>query len=326
MKIAVLDDYQDAFRHLGCYPRLAAHEVTCFRDSVKDPAALADRLMGFDAVLLTQQRTPLTAETAGRLEGLRFVSQTGHNFAHLDMAALSARGVVVSAGGGGGPAATAELAWGLILASLRNIPAEVARLRGGEWQGSVGTGLSGGVLGVYAYGKIGSIVARVGQAFGMRVMCWGREGSTGRAREDGYEVAASREAFFAEADVLSLHIPLGPQTRGIVAAGDLARMQPSALLVNTSRAQIVAPDALAEALRRGRPGRAAVDVFEEEPVLGAEHPLLHLPNALCTPHLGYVEAGAYDRIFGVAVDQLLAFAAGAPINVLNPEAVGRRGG
>ena len=323
MKIAVLDDYQDSFRHLACYGRLGGHAVTCFADSVKEPAALAARLDGFDAAVLCQQRTPLPRAAAERLRTLRFVSQTGHNTAHLDIEALTERGVLVSAGGAGGPAATAELCWGLILSALRNIPDEVRRLREGQWQGSVGTGVSGKVLGVYAYGRIGAMVARVGRAFGMRVVCWGREGSTAKARADGYEVAASREAFFAGADVLSLHIPLKPETRGIVSAEDLARMKPTALLVNTSRAPLIAPGVLAAALTRGRPGRAAVDVYEDEPVLGADHPLLRLPNALCTPHLGYVEQGAYEAIFGAAVDQLLAYAAGAPINLLNPDALRR---
>jgi D-3-phosphoglycerate dehydrogenase len=323
MKVAIIDDYQDAFRKLRCAARLEGHELMLFHDPAPSPAALAERLQGAEALVLTQQRTPLPREVVEKLPALRLVSQTGRNLAHLDLAACTERGVLVCAGGAGGPAATAELAWGLILAALRNIPQEVRRLREGQWQGSVGTGLAGRTLGVYAYGRIGSIVAGVGRAFGMRVLCWGREGSLARAREAGFEAAPSREAFFAESDVLSLHIALNPETRGIVTAADLARMKPRALLVNTSRAQIIAPGALVEALRQGRPGRAAVDVFEEEPVLGATHPLLALDNALCTPHLGYVEEEVYESLYGTAVDQILAFAAGAPINALNPEVLAR---
>lgn len=320
MRIAVLDDYAGAFRTAPSFARLAGHEVTVFADTVKDPAALAERLRNFDALVLTQQRSPLPAAVVEALPELRFVSQTGRNTGHLAIEACTSRGVLVSAGGAGGPEATGELAWALILASLRHIPEEERRLRDGQWQGSVGTGLKGKVLGIYAYGRIGAMVARVGAAFGMRVVCWGREGSTERACTAGYEVAGSREAFFAMADVLSLHIALNDATRGIVGPADLALMKPSALLVNTSRAQIIAPGALLDALQQGRPGFAAVDVFEDEPVLGAAHPLIGLPNVLCTPHLGYAERGVYDALYDTAVDQLLAFAAGAPVNLVNPGA------
>ena len=324
MRIVVLDDYQDAFRTLSCFPRLAGHEVRVFHDTVKEPAALAARLEHADAALLIQQRSALPRAVVERLPGLRLVSQTGRNVGHIDLDACTERGVVVSAGGAGSPSATAELAWGLILAALRHIPQEAERLKSGLWLGSLGTGVAEKTLGVYAYGRIGSLVAAVGRAFGMRVVCFGRAGSTARAREAGFAVAESREAFFAQADVLSLHLPLNAETHGLVTADDLARMKSTALLINTSRAQIIAPGALAAALDRGRPGFAAVDVYEDEPVLGANHPLIGKPNALCTPHLGYVERGTYEALFGVAVDQILAFAAGQPINVVNPAAlVGR---
>ena len=323
MRIAVLDDYADAFRAASAFARLGDHEVTVFRDTVKDPDTLVARLADMDAVVLTQQRSPFPAAVVERLPRLRFVSQTGRNTGHVAIEACTARGVLVSAGGAGGPDATAELAWALILASLRHIPEEVQRLREGHWQGSVGTGLKGKVLGIYAYGRIGSIVARVGRAFGMRVVCWGREGSLERARRDGHEVAAGRGDFFGEADVLSLHIALNDATRGLVTAADLALMKPSALLVNTSRAQIMEAGALAAALRQGRPGFAAVDVYEEEPVLGAAHPLIGMPNALCTPHLGYAERGVYEALYETAVDQILAFAAGTPVNMVNPAALTR---
>jgi len=321
MKIAVIDDYQDAFRKLDCYARLKGHEVMVFHDTEKDPAKLAERIKDAEALLLTQQRSPFTRALAERLPKLKLISQTGRNSGHIDVAACTERGIAVAAAGTGNPNPTAELTWGIILSSLRSIPQEVQRMKDGKWQGSVGTGLSGKTLGVYAYGKIGSIVARVGKAFGMRVVCWGREGSTARAREAGFEVAASRDAFFAEADVISLHLPLHAETRGIVKGQDLARMKPSALIVNTSRAPIIEGGALVEALKKGRPGRAAVDVYEEEPVLGASHPLLKMDNVICTPHLGYVEQATYESYFGQAIDNILAYAAGKPANVLNPEAL-----
>lgn len=230
------------------------------------------------------------------------------------------RGIVVSVGGIAGRSNdTAELTWALILASLRHLPFEVEQLKQGKWQTSLGTSLYGRTLGVYALGKIGSVVATVGSAFGMRVVCWGREGSLGRAREAGYEVAPSREAFFETADLLSLHLPLNAETRGLITAADLARMKPEALLVNTSRAGIIADGALVEALNRGRPGFAAVDVFEEEPVLGAGHPLLGMANAICTPHLGYVTRDRYESFYEATIEHVLAFAAGKPIHVANPE-------
>jgi D-3-phosphoglycerate dehydrogenase len=319
MKIAVIDDYQDSFRKLDCAAKLKGHELMVYHDTEKDPAKLADRLKDAEALILTQQRTPFTHALAERLPKLKLISQTGRNTGHVDIAACTEKGIAVAAAGLGNPNPTAELTWGIILAELRSIPQEVSRLKEGKWQGSVGTGVSGKTIGVYAYGKIGSIVARVGKAFGMRVVCWGREGSTARAREAGFEVAASREAFFAEADVLTIHLPLNAETRGIVKAGDLARMKPTALIVNTSRAPIIETGALLEALKKGRPGRAAVDVYEEEPVLGASHPLLKLPNVTCTPHLGYVEKSTYESYFGQAIENILEFAAGNTRNVVNPE-------
>jgi D-3-phosphoglycerate dehydrogenase len=321
MKIAVLDDYQDAFRKLAVASRLEGHEVVTFREPARDFADQASRLRPFDALLLTQQRTPLPGSLAEQLPNLKFVSQTGGNTAHIDVAALTRQGVVVSAGGaGGGPTPTVELTWALILAAQRQIPQEVEALKAGLWQTSVGTGLSGRTLGIYALGRIGGLVAKVGQAFGMNVLCWGREGSLANAKSAGYAVAASREAFFSTADVVSLHLTLNKETRGIVTAADLAVMKPDALLVNTSRAPIIAAGALVAALQQGRPGRAAVDVYEEEPVLGATHPLIGMSNVICTPHLGYVEHANYEAIFGAAVDQILAFAAGKPINIVQPPA------
>jgi D-3-phosphoglycerate dehydrogenase len=321
MKIAVIDDYQDAFRRLSSFPRLKAHEVTVYDDTEKDPARLAERLKDADAVVLTQQRSAFPRAVIEKLPKLKLISQTGRNANHIDIEACTERGIVISAAGAGLPNPTAELTWGLILAAQRHIPEEVQRLKSGKWQKTLGIGLTGKTLGVYAYGRIGSLVARVGKAFGMRVVCLGREGSTAKAKADGYEVAASREAFFSECDVVSLHLPLNKDTRGIVKAADLARMKPTALIVNTSRAGLIEPGALVAALKSGRPGRAAIDVYEEEPVLGASHPLLAMDNVVCTPHLGYVEENTYEVYYGAAIDNLVAYAQGKPANVLNPEAL-----
>ena len=327
MKIAVIHDYADVFRNTRAYSRLQEHEVIIHTEAYTDPARVIEQAAGCDALLLTQQRVPLSRQIIERLPGLRFISQTGRNTNHLDVPACTQHGIVVSAGGGGGGgnpySTTAELTWGLILASLRHLPYEVERLKQGHWHSTVGTRLFGRTLGVYAFGHIGAAVARVGKAFGMHVVCWGREGSTARARAEGFEIAASRAAFFESTDVLSLHLPGNQETRGLITADDLARMQPTALLVNTSRAPIIADGVLVAALQQGRPGFAAVDVYETEPVVGAQHPLLHMPNVLCTPHLGYAERGSYEALYTLAVDQLLAFAAGQPINVANPEAVGK---
>ena len=319
MKIAIIDDYQDAFRKLECTKKLAGHELIAFTDTEKDPTKLAARIADADVLVLTQQRSKLPRAVIEKLPKLKLVSQTGRNANHIDMVACTEKGIVVSAGGGGNPTPTAELAWALILASQRRIPQEVRRLQDGQWQGSVGIGLAGKTLGIYAYGRIGSLVAPVGKAFGMRVVCWGRDASLAKARAAGYEVAASREAFFAESDVISLHLPLNDGTRGIVTAEDLGRMKTTALIVNTSRAPIIARDALVAALKAGRPGRAAIDVYEEEPVLNASHPLIGMDNVVCTPHLGYVEEKTYEAYYGTAVEQILAFIAGKPINVANPD-------
>lgn len=319
MKIAIIDDYQDAFRRLDCAKKLAGHELVAFTDTEKDPAKLAARLQDADAVVLTQQRSKMPRAVLEKLPKLKLISQTGRNANHIDLAACTEKGIVVSAGGAGNPNPTAELAWGLILAALRRIPQEAQRLKSGQWQGSVGSGLSGRTLGIYAYGRIGSLVAQVGKAFGMRVWCWGRDGSTAKAKAAGYEVAPSREAFFAESDVISLHLPLNDGTRGIVTAEDLARMKTTALIVNTSRAPIIAKDALVNALKAGRPGRAAIDVYEDEPVMNAAHPLIGMDNVVCTPHLGYVEERTYEAYYGAAVEQILAYVSGQPINVANPE-------
>jgi D-3-phosphoglycerate dehydrogenase len=319
MKIAVLDDYQNAFKTLNCYAGLKGHEVVAFNDTETDPARLAERLKDAEVVVLTQQRSSFPRAVIERLPNLKMISQTGAGTAHIDVAACTERGIVVAAGGGGRSNATAELTWALILSALRHIPYEVKQLREGRWQSTLGVEVKDKTLGIYAYGKIGSIVAGVGKAFGARVVCWGREGSTKRAREAGFAVAPSRAAFFAEADILSIHLPLNKETRGIVTSDDLARMKPTALLVNPSRSGLIADGALEAALKSGRPGFAAVDVYGKEPIIGAAHPLLQMDNATCTPHLGYVTQEAYEQYYGVVVDQIVAFAAGKPINVANPQ-------
>lgn len=324
MKIAILDDWQDTVRTLACFDKVAGHDVTIWRDHTKDVDVLADRLQDAEALALIRERTPIRAPLLERLDRLRLISQVGV-YPHIDVDACTRRGVILSAAAGGGPSyATAELTWGLVIAALRRIPQEMAALRAGRWQAHpIGTGLRGKTLGIYGYGRIGAVVAGYGRAFGMRVVVWGRETTREKARADGHAVAASRAAFFAEADVLSLHVRLVEATRGLVTAADLARMKPTALLVNTSRAGLIAPGALEAALRAGRPGMAAVDVFEEEPIAGA-HPLLALDNVVCTPHLGYVERDGLEAQFSRIFDQILAYAAGAPVNVVNPEALARR--
>ena len=311
MKIAILDDYQDACRSLRAWDKLAGHEVTVFRDTLKDTDALVERLAGFEALVLIRERTRLPAQVLERLPGLRALSQTGKAGPHIDLVACKRLGITVLEGSGS-PYATAELTWGLVIAAMRQIPQEIDNLKRGGWQQSVGLGLHGRTLGVYGLGRIGAVVAGYGKAFGMQVQVWGREGSLERAQAAGLQAASSRDAFFADCDVVCLHVRLTPETRGLVSRKDLSRMRPEAVFVNTSRAELVEPGALAAALADGRPGFAAVDVYEEEPVRGAAHPLLAMANAICTPHLGYVERDGYELYFGAAFDNLAAFAAAKP--------------
>jgi D-3-phosphoglycerate dehydrogenase / 2-oxoglutarate reductase len=318
MKIVIPDDYQDAVRSLDCVKKLAGHDVTIYRDIVKDTDTLAERFQDAQALVLIRERTAITEPLLSLLPNLKLISQTGRGIPHIDMAACTRHGVVVATGGGS-PYATAELTWGLILAAMRHIPQEVAGMKAGRWQTTLGLGLRGRILGIFGYGKIGSEVAGYGRAFGMRVLIWGREGSLSRARADGFETASTKAAIFDASDVLSLHLKLSDETRGIVTSADLAKMKPTAILVNTSRAGLIEVGALVAALRAGRPGYAAVDVYESEPV--TDHPLLHMDNAICTPHIGYVEKDTYEDFFGTAFENVLAFAAGQPINVVNPEAL-----
>jgi D-3-phosphoglycerate dehydrogenase len=318
MKVAVLDDWFDTLRTLPCFERLAVHEVTVFTDHVQDTDSLARRLQGFDALVLIRERTEIRAPLLERLPDLRLISQRSV-YPHIDVDACTRLGITVCSNlHAGSPSyATAELTWALVLAAMRQIPQQAASCKAGEWQAGVGHSLIGKTLGLYGYGRIAKIVAGYGAAFGMHVLVWARPESLEQARADGLEAAPSREDFFPDCDVLSLHLRLVPATRGIVKQADLERMKPSALLVNTSRAGVIEPGALVAALRNGRPGMAALDVFEEEPLRDASHPLLNMDNVLCTPHIGYVTHEEWDLQFTDVFDQINAFAAGEPINVVN---------
>ncbi len=325
MKISILDDYFDTLRTLDCYAKLAGHDVTVWNDHVQDADELAGRLKDAEAIVLIRERTKIQAPLLERLPRLRLISQRSV-YPHIDVDACTRHGVIVSSyQHPGTPSyATAELAWGLILAAMRRIPQQVAALKAGTWQTGVFSTVRDKTLGVWSYGRIGATVAGYGRAFGMKVQAWGREGSRERARADGYAVARSKEAFLEECDVISLHMRLVDATRGIVTRADLARMKPTALLVNTSRAGLVEPGALVEALKAGRPGLAAVDVYEQEPIRDGSHPLLAMDNVVCTPHVGYVTREEYETQFADVFDQIVAYAKGAPINVVNPEVLKRR--
>jgi D-3-phosphoglycerate dehydrogenase / 2-oxoglutarate reductase len=318
MKISILDDYHDTIRTLPCFRKLDGHDVTIWNDHVQDLDPLGARLKDTEALVLIRERTEIRAALLDRLDRLKLISQRSV-YPHIDIAACTRRGVIVSSSmHPGTPSyATTELTWGLILAAMRRIPQQMASLQAGHWQMGVFSTLRDKTLGIYGYGRIGSVVAGYGKAFGMKVLVWAREASLAAARADGYEVAHSKEQFFEHGDIISLHMRLVPATRGIVTASDLGRMKPSALLVNTSRAPLIEPGALVRALKAGRPGMAAVDVYEKEPT--ADDPLLALENVVCTPHIGYVTREEYELQFGEIFDQITAFCAGQPINVVNPE-------
>ena len=319
MKITIIDDYFDTVRTLPCFQKLAGHEVTVWNDHVQDIDALAARLRDAEALVLIRERTQIRKPLLERLDALRLISQRSV-YPHIDIEACTRRGVIVSSNmHAGSPCyAAAELTWGLIIAAMRHIPQQMVALRAGNWQIGVGNSLRGKTLGIYGYGRIGSTVAGYGRAFGMQVLVWAREASLERAQRDGYEVARSNREFFESADVISLHMRLVKETRGIVTRNDLAFMKPTALLVNTSRAPLIEPGALVESLRAGRPGMAAVDVYEEEPLRDPDHPLLKMENVVCTPHIGYVTRDEYDLQFSDIFDQITAYAAGNPISVVNP--------
>ena len=324
MNVTILDDYFDTLRNLPCFQKLTGHHVTIWNDHVQDDDVLANRLADTEALVLIRERTEIRAPLIERLPHLRLISQRSV-YPHIDIDACTQRGVVVSSNlHADTPSyATAELTWGLVLAAARRIPQQMSALQSGRWQIGVGDSLRGKTLGIHGYGRIGRTVAGYGAAFGMRVLVWAREAARARARADGYDAASSQEAFYAAADVVSLHIRLVADTRGIVRRTDLERMKPSALLVNTSRAGLIEPGALVEALRTGRPGLAAVDVFDREPVPDRDAPLLSMDNVVCTPHIGYVTRDEYEQQFADVFDQIVAYAAGTPINVVNPAVLAR---
>ncbi|RZL55389.1 MAG: D-2-hydroxyacid dehydrogenase family protein [Variovorax sp.] len=331
MNIVILDDYQDAVRRLRCASRLDAYTAKVYTNTVKGVGQLSVRLKDADAIVLIRERTQISRQLIEKLPRLRLISQTGRVAGHIDVAACSEHGVAV-AEGSGSPLAPAELTWALIMAAMRRLPQYISNLKHGAWQQSglksasmppnfgLGSVLKGKTLGIWGYGRIGKLVARYGQAFGMQVVIWGRDQSREQARSDGFQVAPSREAFFQASDVVTVHLRLNEETRGIVTLEDLSRMKPTALFVNTSRAELVEPDALLAALNRGRPGMAAIDVFESEPPLQG-HALLRLENCICTPHIGYVEQESYESYFGQAFDNVVNFIRGNPTNIVNPGAL-----
>ncbi len=331
MNIVILDDYQDAVRKLPCASKLEPYPAKVYTNTVKGLGQLSVRLRDAEVIVLIRERTQITRQLVEKLPRLKMISQTGRIGSHVDVVACTERGIAV-AEGVGSPVAPAELTWALIMAAARRLPQYVGNLKHGAWQQSglksasmppnfgLGTVLRGRTLGIWGYGKIGQLVAGYGRAFGMRVMVWGSPESLARARADGHAAAHDKADFFANADVLSLHLRLSDSTRGIVRLDDLSRMKPTALLVNTSRAELIEPDALVSALNRGRPGMGAVDVFETEPILQG-HALLRLENCICTPHIGYVEQDSYELYFGAAFDNVVNYLRGTPTNIVNPGAL-----
>jgi D-3-phosphoglycerate dehydrogenase len=324
VKISILDDYFDTLRTLDCFAKLKGHDVTIHNDHVQDVCALAERLKDTEALVLIRERTQIREPLLDRLPNLKLISQRSV-YPHIDIEACTRLGIIVSSSQHADTPsyAAAELTWGLVLAAMRQIPQQMAALKSGNWQIGVGHTLRGKTLGIYGYGRIGSVVAGYGKAFGMKVLVWAREGTLAQARADGYATAASKREFFEQCDVLSLHMRLVEATRGIVTADDLARMKPTALLVNTSRAPLIAPGALVEALRAGRPGMAAVDVYDKEPLRDVNDPLLTMDNVVCTPHIGYVTRDEYELQFTDIFDQIVDYAAGKPSNVVNPDVLKR---
>lgn len=322
MKITILDDYFNTVRTLPCFSKLNGHEVTIWNDHVQDTDILAERLKDTEALVLIRERTKIQAPLLQRLPKLRLISQRSV-YPHIDIEACTSQGVIVSSSQHADTPsyAAAELTWALTLAAARQLPRQMAALKAGRWQIGVGTSLRHKTLGIFGYGRIGAAVAGYGRAFGMNVLVWSGAESMDRARADGYATAASKQAFFADSDVLSLHLRLFPATRGIVTAADLAQMNSTSILVNTSRAGLIEQGALVAALKAGQPGMAAVDVYEKEPVTDTNDPLLTMENVICTPHIGYVTREEYQTQFTDIFDQIIAYVNGVPINVVNPRVV-----
>lgn len=331
MNIVILDDYQDAVRKLQCASKLEAFPAKVYTNTVKGIGQLSVRLKDADVIVLIRERTHINRQLVEKLPKLKLIAQTGRVGNHIDIAACTERGIAV-ADGTGSPVAPAELTWALIMAAMRRLPQYIGNLKHGAWQQSglkassmppnfgLGSVLKGKTLGIWGFGKIGQLLAGYGSAFGMQILVWGSETSRQAAQALGYAAASSKQQFFMESDVLTLHLRLNEATRGAVTTEDLAQMKPTALLVNTSRAELIEPDALITALNRGRPGMAAVDVFETEPILQG-HALLRLENCICTPHIGYVEQDSYELYFGTAFDNVVNFIKGTPTNIVNPGAL-----
>lgn len=333
MNIIILDDYQDAVRKLRCAQRLEPYNAKVYTNTVKGIGQLAVRLKDAEVIVAIRERTNFPAALLEKLPKLKLIAQAGPIGSHIDIQACTRLGVAVSEGLSS-PIPTAELTWALIMAAMRRVPQYIGNLKHGAWQQSglkassmppnfgLGLRLAGKTLGVWGYGRIGRIVARFGRAFDMRVVIWGREASLLAAKQDGFEVAGDRASFFSTCDVLTVHLKLTPETRGSISPSDFSLMKPTALFVNTSRAELVDDNALVSALNRGRPGMAAIDVFESEPILQG-HPLLRLENAVCTPHIGYVEQEGYEFLFEQAFDDVINFIEGRPSHLVNPDVLNR---
>jgi D-3-phosphoglycerate dehydrogenase len=319
LHIVIPDEYQDAVERLACYSLLDGHNVTRYREPAGSFEALAERLRPADVIVAIRERVNFNRALIERLPNLKLIALVGRNATTIDYAACTEHGVLVSRGESNSPTSPAELTVAVMLASRRNIVIEAERMRRGEWPYTLSHRLRGSTLGIFGLGNIGSLVAQAGAGLGMRVLVWGQDASAKRAVERGYDTAGSKAALFEQSDVLSLHVRLRPDTVGIVGPEDLARMKPTALIVNTSRADLIRPGALLAALRAGRPGYAAVDVYEEEPIMRGEHPFLAMPNVICTPHLGWAEWDNFELYYSEAFEQIAAFAEGKPSRLINPE-------
>jgi D-3-phosphoglycerate dehydrogenase len=323
MKIVIPDDYHGLVPQLASFAKLAGHEVTVLRDVAPSLETLVKKLRDAQIIVAIRERTAFTRTLLEQLPQLKLIAQTGRSAHSIDLKACSDLGIAVCSGSHASPYTVAEHTWALIFASVRHIAEDAALMKQGQWREGFSTSLRGKTLGVYGLGKIGEPVAAAGAAFGMRVLCYAREATAARARALGYESATSKAEFFAQSDILSVNLRMLEATRGIIAAADLAQMKPTALIVNTSRAELFAPGVLVEALKKGRPGFAATDVYENEPVQNGDHPLLKMPNAICTPHSAWLEPYTYELYFGEAFEQVAAYAAGQPVKLLNPDVVPR---
>lgn len=320
MKVHILDDWFDTLRGLPCFQKLESHDVTVWTDHVEDVDQLGKRLQAAEALVLFRERTKIKSALLERLPNLKLISQRSV-YPHIDVPACTNHGVLLSSKVPGSSTnyAAAELTWALIMAAMRQLPAQMASAKAGSWQSSVGKTLNGRRLGLYGYGRIAKAVACYAEAFGMDVVWWSSERGRERALADGANVAPSREAFFAQSDVVSVHLRLKPETLGIITANDLGQMQRGSVFVNTSRAGLIEQGALLHALNKGQPGTAAIDVFDTEPLTDPNDPLLAHPNLIATPHIGFVTEDEFDLQFGDVFDQINAYAQGEPTHMINPE-------